>query len=63
MLNERDIMNEGTPPFIEAWPFMPKSNSSRPRIPPARKTRLQLAQNRFCALARAGIDADPQTDP
>ena len=36
-----------------------KSNSSRPRIPPTRKTRLQFAQNSFCGPARAGTDADP----
>ena len=40
-----------------------KSNSSRPRKTPARKTRLQFAQNRFCGPARASTDADPPNGP
>ena len=38
--------------------WMPKSNSSRPRKTPARKTRMQFAQNSFCGPAQAGTDAD-----
>ena len=34
-----------------------ESNSSRPRIPSVRKTRLQFAQNSFCGPVQAGTPA------